>query len=78
MHAWAGSGDDAPHTGVGEWMPHVTLARRVPLTRVGEALLALGAEGGESIDARAIGLRRWDAATRTVSHVAGRGTLEPC
>lgn len=78
VHAWAGAGDDAPHTGVGEWMPHVTLARRVPLDRVGEALLALGAEGGEPIDARAIGLRRWDAATRTVSHLAGRGTLEPC
>lgn len=78
VHASAGPGEDAPHTGVGRWTPHVTLARRLPLGRVGEALTVLGAEGGEPIEARVIGIRRWDAATRTVSHVAGRGTLEPC
>lgn len=78
VHALAGAGQDAPHTVPGEWTPHVTLARRVPLDRVGEALAALGGEGGEPIGARTIGIRRWDAATRTVAHLAGRGTLESC
>lgn len=78
VHDLAGAGEDAPHTVPGEWTPHVTLARRVPLDRVGEALAALGGEGGEPIGARVIGIRRWDAASRTVSHVTGHGTLEPC
>lgn len=78
VHALAGPGDDAPHSAPGEWTPHVTLARRVPLDRVGDALAALGGEGGEPIGAHAIGIRRWDAATRTIAHVVGRGTLESC
>lgn len=78
VHALAGSGDDAPHTRPGEWTPHVTLARRLPLDRVGDALAALADGGGEPLAAHALGIRRWDAATRTVSPIAGRGTLEPC
>ena len=78
VHALAGPGDDAAHTLPGEWTPHVTLARRLPVDRIGEALVALTDAGGEPIEARAVGIRRWDAARRTVSHVAGRGTLEPC
>ncbi|SIR77284.1 2'-5' RNA ligase family protein [Microbacterium sp. RURRCA19A] len=78
LHASAGVGDDAPHTVPGEWTPHVTLARRVPVDRVGEALAALSVEGGEPIAAFAVGIRRWDAATRTITHVAGRGTLGSC
>lgn len=78
VHALAGGGDDAPHTVPGDWSPHVTLARRLPTDRVGEALAALAEQGGDRIDARVIGIRRWDAGARTVSHVAGGGTLEPC
>lgn len=77
VHALA-AGDDLPHTVPGRWSPHVTLARRLPTERVGEALVALAEPGRERIDARVIGIRRWDAASRTVSHVAGHGTLEPC
>lgn len=75
VHTLAGPGDDVPHTVPGEWTPHVTLARRLPLDRVGEALAAAP---GSPVVARVGGIRRWDAGTRTVSHVAGRGTLEPC
>lgn len=78
VHGLAGPGDDAPHTMPGEWTPHVTLARRVPVGRIGEAVDALGAGGGEPIRAWALGIRRWDAETRTVSPIAGRGTLESC
>jgi 2'-5' RNA ligase len=75
VHALAGPGDDVPHTMPGEWTPHVTLARRLPVDRVGEALAAAS---GVPVAARVVGIRRWDAGTRMVSHVAGRGTLEPC
>ena len=78
VHALAGPGDDAPHTKPGEWTPHATLARRLPLDRIGEALAVLADDGVEPIAAHAVGLRRWDAASKTVSHLAGRGTLEPC
>lgn len=77
VHALAGSGENAAHTVPGDWTPHVTLARRLPVDRVGEALAA-GVGAGEPIEARAIGIRRWDSATRTVSHIAGRGSLESC
>ena len=78
VHALAGSGDDAPHTVPGEWTPHVTLARRLPVERIGDAVAALGEQGERPIAVEATGIRRWDATTRTVSPVAGRGTLEPC
>lgn len=78
VHGVAGPGDDAPHTAPGEWTPHVTLARRLPLDWIGEALAVLADDGAVPIAAHAVGIRRWDAATKTVSHVAGRGTLEPC
>ncbi|MEV7632653.1 2'-5' RNA ligase family protein [Microbacterium sp. NPDC089318] len=69
VHAAAGPapgpGGDAAHTTTGTWMPHVTLARRV---RTADLEQALGLVGGEVVGtARA--LRRWDAATRTVTEL---------
>lgn len=78
LHALAGAGDDAAHTRPGEWTAHVTLARRVPLDRVGEALGVLADAGIGDLAATAVGLRRWDAATRTTTDLLGRGTLEGC
>jgi len=67
LHDAVGPGDDAPFTTPGEWTPHVTLARRVPLADLGHALALVG--GG--IPATAIGARHWDPATRTVTEVPG-------
>lgn len=78
LHAQAGPGDDADHTVPGAWTPHVTLARRLPVESVGEALGLLADRGRADLAGRAVGIRRWDAATRTVSDVAGHGTVEPC
>lgn len=66
VHRAAGSGTDAPHTVPGEWTPHVTLARRL---RVTDLATALGVVGGE-IRADAVGVRRWDPASATVTEVA--------
>jgi 2'-5' RNA ligase len=63
VHEAAGPGDDAPHTAPGAWTPHVTLARRL---RVRDIEQALGAVGGD-LRGTARALRRWDAATRTVT-----------
>jgi len=78
VHAAAGVSGEADHTAPGAWTPHVTLARRVPLDRIAEALSAVAAVGGGELTVRAAQLRRWDAAERRVTPLAGRGTLEPC
>lgn len=78
VHALAGEGGDGDHTRPGRWTPHVTLARRVPLDRIGDALSVLAESGAVEIRARAVAIRRWETATRTVSHLAGRGTLGEC
>ncbi len=78
VHEVAGEGDDVDHTRPGAWTPHVTLARRVPLDRVGEALDVLAGEAPLERAVRAIGIRRWETATRTVSDLVTRGTLEGC
>ncbi|MGN7970367.1 2'-5' RNA ligase family protein [Microbacterium sp. 22296] len=77
-HALAGTGDDALHTRPGAWTAHVTLARRVPLEHVGEALAVLAETGEAELAVTATGVRRWDSATKTVSDPLGRGTLETC
>jgi 2'-5' RNA ligase len=63
VHAAAGPGDDAPHTAPGAWTPHVTLARRI---RVADLAAALPLVDGE-LTGRAARLRRWDAASATVT-----------
>lgn len=78
VHETAGPGGDADHTRPGAWTPHVTIARRVPIERVGEALAVWSETGEQELPARAVGLRRWDAASRTVTDLVGHGTLETC
>jgi 2'-5' RNA ligase len=63
VHALAGPGDDAPHTAIGAWTPHVTLARRMKLTDAATALPLIGGE----LHGRARGLRRWDSARQLVT-----------
>lgn len=64
VHALAGPGEDAAHTAPGAWTPHVTLARRL---RVADLPQALAVIGEEELPGRALGLRRWDAASATVT-----------
>lgn len=78
VHDLAGAGDDADHTRPGAWTPHVTLARRVALDGVGDALRVLSERAPLERSVRAVGIRRWETATKTVSEVVGRGTLEGC
>lgn len=70
VHAQAGLGGDVDHTRPGNWTPHVTLARRVALDRVGEALQVWAESSPVEVPARAVAIRRWETATRTVSAVA--------
>ncbi|HEX5728098.1 2'-5' RNA ligase family protein [Microbacterium sp.] len=66
VHSAAPAGEDAAHTVPGEWTPHVTLARRLPLARLSDALLLLGpAHRGTGV-----ALRRWDSASATVSYLS--------
>ncbi|MFJ4046022.1 2'-5' RNA ligase family protein [Microbacterium sp. NPDC089987] len=73
VHAAIGSAaaeaDDGAHTAPGAWTPHVTLARRV---RTKDLERALGLVGGE-IRGTARAIRRWDAATRTVTEIGELG-----
>jgi hypothetical protein len=78
VHELAGVGDDAPHSLPGSWTAHVTLARRVPLDRIGEALAVLAEAGELELAVTATGVRRWDSAARAVSDPLRRGTLEAC
>lgn len=63
LHAVLGPGDDAAHTVPGEWMPHVTLARRLRLADLPAGLLSVGGE----LEGQVTGMRRWDAASVTVT-----------
>ena len=63
VHGRVGPGEDARHTRPGEWMPHVTLARRLRLADVPVALAAVGDE----LRGQVSGMRRWDAASATVT-----------
>ena len=69
-------GGDAPHTRPGEWTPHVTLARRlrlVDLPRALELLDELNPDSGSGAGSGwATTLRRWDAASATVTDIFGR------
>lgn len=55
---------DTQHPG---WLPHVTLARRLPRADVARAVEALG---HDDVVLRLTGLRRWDPDTGTVHPVA--------
>src|SRR5215204_2909332 len=56
IHAAAPPGDDAPHTAPGGWTPHITLARRLRLASLADALEVLGPPCTGS----GVALRRWD------------------
>ena len=66
VHAAAGPGTDAAHTAPGDWTPHVTLARRLRLETLPEALALLG---GPHVGS-GLSLRRWDAASATVTDLS--------
>ena len=68
-HDAAGPGEDLPHTLPGSWTPHVTLARRVSEASVWHALSLVGGE----LSGMAGGMRRWDAASRTVEALEALG-----
>lgn len=52
-----------PHTGPGQWTPHVTLARRVAPARLATALRIAGRP--REIAGSVVGLRLWNGDTRT-------------
>lgn len=62
----AGEGDDPPHLLPDRWLPHVTLARRLRTADLAPALALLG----PAIEGMGVAVRRWDASTRVVTHVA--------
>ncbi|MGC5171950.1 2'-5' RNA ligase family protein [Microbacterium sp. DT81.1] len=63
VHERVGPGDDARHTSPGEWSPHVTLARRLRLGDLPAAVPLVG----EELRGQVVGIRRWDAASATVT-----------
>lgn len=63
VHAAAGPGEDLPHTAAAEWTPHVSLARRLRLATLPEALALLGTP----VTGTGVALRRWDAASATIT-----------
>ncbi len=65
LHAAVPAGDDAAHTVPGDWMPHVSLARRLRLDQLAAALPLVGGE----LEGQGVGLRRWDAASATVTEL---------
>jgi 2'-5' RNA ligase len=56
----------APNTAVGQWSPHVTLARRVDASQLSRALTIRNTT--RDIRGSVVGLRRWDGNKR-VEHV---------
>jgi 2'-5' RNA ligase len=63
VHDAVPAGDDARHTVPGDWTPHVTLARRLRLDSLPDALGLIGPPGTGA----GVALRRWDAVTATVT-----------
>ncbi|UGB35713.1 2'-5' RNA ligase family protein [Microbacterium sp. cx-55] len=64
VHTAAGDTEaDAPHTAPGAWTPHITLARRLRLETLPQALDLLGPE----IEGALVSLRRWDSASARVT-----------
>lgn len=69
VHALGGPGEDLPHTADGQWLPHVTLARRIRVEQLPAALALLG----DDLHGTITGLRRWDAAEKLVTELVGGG-----
>lgn len=64
----AGRGAPSPHTTPGRWVPHVTLARGIPMDDLGAALSLLRAPG---LDGTATRLRRWDSVEKQTHAIPG-------
>ena len=62
VHLAAGPGPDAAHTAPGEWTPHITLARRLRLVTLPEALDVIG----PPLAGTGVSRRRWDSASAVV------------
>lgn len=73
VHRAVGPGDDAPYTTPGAWTPHVTISRRLRLQDLERALALVGGQ----ISGTAQCLRRWDAATRTVTELGHLARSRP-
>jgi 2'-5' RNA ligase len=58
----------SPHTTTGRWVPHVTLARGIPMDELGAALSLMRAPG---YDGTATRLRRWDGVEKQTHPVSG-------
>ncbi len=56
-----------PNTAPGQWTPHVTLARRVPLTRLARALPAAGRP--RTLRGEFTALRHWAGESRTETSI---------
>jgi 2'-5' RNA ligase len=71
LHTLIGDGaDDAPHTRPGEWVPHITLARRIRVADIPQALrLVNDAHTSSPAAATATHLRRWDAESATITEL---------
>jgi 2'-5' RNA ligase len=72
LHTLVGDGaPDAPHTRPGEWVPHITLARRIRVADIPEALRLI--ENAHSSPPTALAtathLRRWDAESATLTEL---------
>lgn len=61
--ALVGAVGGSPHTAPGRWVPHVTLARGIPLEGLATALGTLreGYGAVPDLDGKATALRRWDS-----------------
>lgn len=66
VHEAVPPGPDAAHTVPGEWTPHVTLARRLRLASLPDALRLVGPEHAGV----GVALRRWDSAIATVTDLS--------
>jgi len=54
-----------PHFGVGDWSPHVTLARRLAADQLGPAVQRLAGSDAAGRVVRVTSTRRWDSDART-------------
>ena len=59
--------DSEPRLRPGNWVPHVTLARRIRLDDLAKALDLLG----DDITGQVVSVRRWNSETREITQLAG-------
>ena len=69
IHDQLPAASDAHRMLAGNWMPHVTLARRIRLADLEQALELLGADA-DGLEGEAVSLRRWNSETRTEHNLA--------